>query len=84
MTTVRSWTTRTFTLPSPEKKALIYAGLGFLVGILTFLMQALIAFSLSPATDLKTWGISVLVGAGAAGIARALPYLEAVLPARDA
>ncbi len=62
------------------KVGLIYAALGFLVGALTQVMQVAIAVSLSPIESPGKWAIAAGAGIIAAGVARALPYLKAVLP----
>jgi hypothetical protein len=61
--------------------ALIYAGLGFLVGALTQVLQIAIAVSLNPIQSPSRWAISAGAAVIAAGVAAALPWIKAVLPA---
>lgn len=67
-------------LASPPTQALIWACFAFLVGAATTAVQLLVALSLSPVTDLKTWAISAGAAVLTGGIGYALPYLKAVLP----
>lgn len=63
------------------RSALIYAGIAFIVGAATQMIQAAVAMSVVDAiASPSRWAIAVGAGAVAGGLSYALPYLKAVLP----
>lgn len=63
----------------PTVRAFAYAGIAFLVGALTQVIQAL--HSVGAFNDWRAYLISLVIGAVMGGISAALPYLMAMLPA---
>lgn len=68
----------------PTIRGLAYAGIAFLVGAITQLIQSLP--TLAGAHAFSSWQaylISLIIGAATGGLSAALPYLMAMLPAPE-